>query len=105
MCSFYFTTDTKCDIESKNRKAQLRGPDYTNIHREKDYVCVHNLLDISTKKRIQPIVTDDVALLYNGELYNDNVICDTDIIIPKIQFELSFFFISILSIFSNISTF
>lgn len=91
MCSFYFTTDVDCDIESKNRKAQLRGPDYTNVHREKDYICVHNLLDISTKKRLQPVIADDVALLYNGELYNDNAICDTDIIIPKFKNKGVFF--------------
>ncbi len=82
MCSFYFTTDISYDIRSKNRKSKLRGPDNTTVYSDTDFKCIHNLLDISTKYRSQPIISDNILLLYNGEIYNSDTECDTDTIIP-----------------------
>jgi asparagine synthase (glutamine-hydrolysing) len=68
MCGFLFTTklihDSDCNIT-----LQRRGPDHTNYVSYDRYQMIHNLLDISKQKIIQPIIEDDIVLLYNGEIY------------------------------------
>lgn len=49
---------------------KLRGPDKTNIIREKIFFALHTLLSI-TGFAEQPILNDNFMLLYNGEIYND----------------------------------
>ena len=80
MCSFICTTKEFNDLT--NIKSARRGPD----HSEKCYVnrfnIIHNLLDISQHKIIQPLIDGDITVLYNGEIYDPYDKCDTNLIIP-----------------------
>lgn len=80
MCSFLCTT--KSLVESSNRLLRLRGPDFTNTVKIKNFNIVHNLLDISRHTAIQPIVDEDKILLYNGEIYKPESLVDTESILP-----------------------
>ena len=80
MCSFICTTKKFNDLT--NIKSARRGPD----HSEKCYIngfnIIHNLLDISQHKIVQPIIDDGITLLYNGEIYDPCDVRDTNLIIP-----------------------
>ena len=84
MCSFILTTKVINDenIDTINNYAKLRGPDYTSVKKYDKFYMVHNLLDISTKSAVQPVIHDEKILLYNGEIYNFNSDCDTYQILP-----------------------
>jgi asparagine synthetase B (glutamine-hydrolysing) len=70
MCSFLFTNKQILDLERSNYLIQKRGPDLTNILREGEMTYVHNLLSITGDFTPQPLLKDDLCLLYNGEIYN-----------------------------------
>ena len=70
MCSFLFTNGQISDLEKINYLLQKRGPDSTNIHSEGGITYLHNLLSITGEFTTQPIIKDDLILLYNGEIYN-----------------------------------
>tara|TARA_B100001113_G_C21111378_1_gene623410 strand:- start:821 stop:2128 length:1308 start_codon:yes stop_codon:yes gene_type:complete len=68
MCSILFTNkELKGDY---NRLLKLRGPDGTNIETISGYNFVHNLLSLTGEKTIQPITSDGIIVLLNGEIYN-----------------------------------
>lgn len=70
MCSFLFTNKQVSDLEKTNYLLQKRGPDSTNVIIEEEMTYVHNLLSITGEFTTQPIIKDDLILLYNGEIYN-----------------------------------
>ncbi len=84
MCSFIFSNREITD--SSNFFSKKRGPDFTNSTKIDKYYFLHNLLSISKKFSVQPLVNKekDIVLLYNGEIYNSqNYENDGEIIIPK----------------------
>ncbi len=56
--------------EGDNSKIKLRGQDFTNIVRVKDFTFVHNLLSITGDFTPQPFFDESIVALYNGEIYN-----------------------------------
>jgi asparagine synthetase B (glutamine-hydrolysing) len=81
MCSFIFA-NKKLQNEKLNFVSAKRGPDYTNTFRIGQFNMIHNLLDISETHTLQPITKDDITLLFNGEIYNQYLECDTLSIVP-----------------------
>lgn len=86
MCSFYFSNQYLGNFEDINKFLKPRGPDYTNIVQVEQYTLIHNLLSLTGEFTIQPIIKNDIYLLFNGEIYNykelnENAKCDSDIII------------------------
>jgi len=84
MCSFIFTNINIRGNYKTGVKSRYRGPETTNTVYIDDYMLSHNLLDVSNHLMIQPIYQDDIALLYNGEIYSPGVFRgrDTEQIIP-----------------------
>lgn len=72
MCSFLFTNKKNFDIDHVNKKLKNRGPDFTNFETLDNFFYLHNLLSITGKLTKQPLYSDDLILLYNGEIYNYN---------------------------------
>lgn len=72
MCSFLFSTKSfgQHSIESINKLLKLRGPDYTSHVEINNYSFLHNLLSITGPVSPQPFTDKDIAVLYNGEIYN-----------------------------------
>ena len=81
MCSFIFT-NKELNNKDINTLSSKRGPDHTEFKKIQNYNIFHNLLDISKKKAIQPIVENNIILLFNGEIYEPKSECDTYSIIP-----------------------
>jgi asparagine synthase (glutamine-hydrolysing) len=81
MCSFICSTKS-LNVPQVNQLASKRGPDYTQTVKVDEFNIIHNLLDISRKKIIQPIVDENVILLFNGEIYDPKTTQDTLSIIP-----------------------
>jgi len=81
MCSFICTTKPITDTRV-NLLASKRGPDFTNSVKIDKFNIIHNLLDISKKRIIQPIVKQDSILLFNGEIYEPKTTEDTLSILP-----------------------
>jgi asparagine synthetase B (glutamine-hydrolysing) len=70
MCSFLFSTNIVDNIEKINHYLKFRGPDHTEVKHINNHLFVHNLLSITGKFTPQPYTKDDIALVYNGEIYN-----------------------------------
>ena len=72
MCSILFSTKKhdKDKIEQANKILQLRGPDHTTVLEVRGHTYVHNLLSITGTFTKQPYISDDIYLIYNGEIYN-----------------------------------
>ena len=69
MCSFTVLSK-KYDNNKINNKVKNRGPDYTNKVEYNNFIFYHNLLHITGKKTIQPIIKNNIVILFNGEIYN-----------------------------------
>jgi asparagine synthetase B (glutamine-hydrolysing) len=86
MCSILFSTKKIDNINYRNRFMKLRGPDHTNIINHKGCTFLHNLLSITGTFTPQPIVENDVVVIFNGEIYNfkefGNYDNDTKCILP-----------------------
>ena len=83
MCSFLLTTKDVENLPQINRLLQLRGPDSTNIKNINGITFLHNLLSITGAWTSQPLLEDDVVVLFNGEIYNfDGFDNDTKCLIP-----------------------
>jgi asparagine synthetase B (glutamine-hydrolysing) len=83
MCSIIFSSKP-FDSDKANFYTKFRGPDYTNKIEYEGFSFLHNLLSITGTFTPQPLIDDDVVILFNGELYGydqkfDN---DTKAIIP-----------------------
>ena len=68
MCGF--GVSNKPGIELANQYCQRRGPDITNIENINGIDFLHNLLHITGTPTKQPFVQDDIAVVFNGEIYN-----------------------------------
>jgi asparagine synthetase B (glutamine-hydrolysing) len=78
MCSFLLTNVEDFDIEKANAFQRLRGPDLTNVIKLKGITFVHNLLSITGVFTPQPFVGEDIAIVFNGEIYNYRTLGDFD---------------------------
>jgi asparagine synthetase B (glutamine-hydrolysing) len=70
MCSFILTDVWPFDLTEANSFISLRGPDLTTSVKFRQFTLVHNLLSITGPLTPQPFIHDDVACLYNGQIYN-----------------------------------
>jgi len=68
MCSILFTN--KETDAAKYKLLQLRGPDATNETSIAGYNFVHNLLSLTGDYTEQPVMKDNISVLFNGEIYN-----------------------------------
>lgn len=68
MCGF--GVSNKSDLENSNNFCQRRGPDYTNIQTIEGIHFIHNLLHVTGDVRTQPFTKNNIAVVYNGEIYN-----------------------------------
>lgn len=90
MCSFYFSNQYLGNFEEINRFLKPRGPDFTNKIEVGNYVLIHNLLSLTGNFTVQPLVKNNIYLLFNGEIYNykkidSNAKCDSEVIIDLYQ--------------------
>ena len=71
MCSFIAVNREVSDeeLEKANVFSKRRGPDYTNVYRSGSIAILHNLLHITGEKTIQPVIKDEWACVFNGEIY------------------------------------
>jgi len=58
------------NIEKIKETIEPRGPDRFNYVRNDNYIAMHSQL-IITGNTPQPVISDDMLLLHNGEIYND----------------------------------
>lgn len=74
MCGFLFSSFNveSSLLEKTHRNAIRRGPDHTSIVQTPKETYVHYLLHITGDATEQPIISSsgDLALVYNGEIYN-----------------------------------
>jgi asparagine synthetase B (glutamine-hydrolysing) len=73
MCSFliYFIQHFKnINLQNANKLLQMRGPDGTNITELNGYKFIHNILHLCGEKTFQPIIENNICILFNGEIYN-----------------------------------
>jgi asparagine synthetase B (glutamine-hydrolysing) len=77
MCGFTFVcSKNKSVLNSAEFQAQLeeslkrRGPDAIGIYSRDNSVLIHYLLSLTGNFNQQPIVSGDIAVMFNGEIYN-----------------------------------
>ena len=70
MCSFSVTNVDLASHEDANKFAKRRGPDGTGLQIVNKISFLHNLLHITGEYTPQPIIEDDVVVIFNGEIYN-----------------------------------
>ena len=71
MCSFLFSNNRyNGDIDEINKFLKPRGPDHTEITEFNGCLFLHNLLSITGEFTPQPFVSDNIVVVYNGEIYN-----------------------------------
>ena len=68
------------DVKKMNKNLTHRGPDFTNIRNDKNYVFGHTrlaIIDLS-EKGSQPMESKDkrFVIVYNGEIYNHKTLKD-----------------------------
>jgi asparagine synthase (glutamine-hydrolysing) len=68
MCGFGVTNVGS--IEESNQFCKKRGPDFTNIQTINGIQFLHNLLHITGTYTSQPFKKNNVACVFNGEIYN-----------------------------------
>ena len=81
MCGFV-CTNKDLEYSKSNKKIKSRGPDFTNSVKLDKFNIVHNLLDISGLKILQPITRDNVTIFFNGEIYEPYNEIESKTIIP-----------------------
>lgn len=70
MCSIIGTTRKIHNLAQVNYFEGRRGPDCTKVLTHGKFTLVHNLLSITGVVTPQPFVSGDIAILFNGEIYN-----------------------------------
>ena len=68
MCSIGVTN--KNGLVNVNEFAQKRGPDKTNVEVINGIEFLHNLLHLTGEFTTQPFHQNDIAVVFNGEIYN-----------------------------------
>ena len=81
MCGFV-CTNKDLEYSKSNKKIKSRGPDFTNSVKLDKFNIVHNLLDISGLKILQPITKDNITIFFNGEIYEPYNEVESKTIIP-----------------------
>lgn len=69
MCSIG-VTNIKQSLLSSNKFSQYRGPDNTNIVSYENIQFLHNLLHLTGEITTQPFYKNNIAVVFNGEIYN-----------------------------------
>lgn len=98
MCSFLILLTElykKQNLEQLNKLLKTRGPDNTNIYNYDKYTFIHNILHLCGSLTIQPIVKENIIVLFNGEIYNyknfGDYCSDTECIIDLyIKYDINF---------------
>jgi len=98
MCGFIFSFTkrkiSEYNINNANTFIQYRGPTATNkVHLKSadgmHITLLHNLLDISGSTVLQPVSSDGLHLLFNGEIYNyldiADVLSDTAAVLKYLE--------------------
>lgn len=92
MCSFLILQRRLYNsktLKELNKLLIQRGPDKTNVVKRDDYVFIHNLLYFCGIQTIQPIIKNNIVVLFNGEIYNylefGNYSCDSECLIDLYQ--------------------
>jgi asparagine synthetase B (glutamine-hydrolysing) len=70
MCSFLMTNIANFSVDDANAYQRLRGPDLTNIVTLNGVTFVHNLLSITGAFTPQPFISEGLAAVFNGQIYN-----------------------------------
>lgn len=70
MCSILLTNKQNFNHEDVNYFLKFRGPDKTTQTTINGWTFIHNLLSITGEFTPQPLTKDNVALIFNGEIYN-----------------------------------
>lgn len=71
MCSFLYSSKYNNEsIEELNYYLKFRGPDHTEIKIINNHLYIHNLLSITGDFQSQPYTSNNIAMMYNGEIYN-----------------------------------
>jgi asparagine synthetase B (glutamine-hydrolysing) len=70
MCSILTTNRAIENVEDVNFYLKYRGPDHTEIIRDRGWLFIHNLLSITGDFTPQPLTKNNVYLSFNGEIYN-----------------------------------
>jgi asparagine synthetase B (glutamine-hydrolysing) len=68
MCGF--GVSNVIDLQNSNSQCKRRGPDSTNYETINEIQFLHNLLHITGDVRTQPFYKNDIACVFNGEIYN-----------------------------------
>lgn len=76
MCGF--SVSNIGNLKSSNNYCQKRGPDITNVKKINGIEFLHNLLHITGEVTPQPLVKEDIACVFNGEIYNYRSFGDYD---------------------------
>jgi asparagine synthetase B (glutamine-hydrolysing) len=81
MCGFYGT-----NIKTKHTIDPLisrRGPDGSNTVHFDNFVITHHILNLDHLSSSQPYIENDILVVFNGELYNEMDIPETNFIIRE----------------------
>jgi asparagine synthetase B (glutamine-hydrolysing) len=70
MCSILLTNKQITNFDDVNYFLKYRGPDKTTQTTIDNWTFVHNLLSITGEFTPQPLTQNNVALIFNGEIYN-----------------------------------
>lgn len=68
MCGF--GVSSIINLQGTNQFCQKRGPDYTSTKVVNGIQFLHNLLHITGEYTLQPFIQDNIACVFNGEIYN-----------------------------------
>ena len=73
MCGLLVTNKNVSTKEADNEFLCQRGPDKFQYNSINDITFIHTLLSITGEVTPQPLTSEDVVFLYNGEIYNYNL--------------------------------
>lgn len=78
MCSFLVTSINvdQQKFDDANKTQVNRGPDFTNQRLINGITFIHNLLSITGEFTKQPFLSNGIASIFNGEIYNFNELGD-----------------------------
>lgn len=69
MCGLYFSNYKNVNDETLHL-LNSRGPDSTNTIKLDEFFITHTLLSMTGEFTTQPLIDDELVILFNGEIYN-----------------------------------